>query len=317
MWLKSVEKELLEKLVRESRCSHLSADLDGHILWASDEFCEWIGYSQSELKTKGWIAISKQDESLQADIEAAQEMKSGLRTFYTVEKAYVKKSGTPQFGVLAVRRVPEIGEFRFAWCHWQPLDGASDAAFSTAMKYQTSLETRIIDMTAAIKVLTTQSDEDKAVSSMIRMVQKYPKVCLGIVLLLAGSQGANVIVETLQKLGFIAPPKTELIVPPHATIPDLHNTPGLAFRQIVDADEQTDFSIATPTGTTITWSKSDGRRGSLSVASGRIRSVGCDVGTVSSTGSGPGGNMDRVRDERDAEGRGGFSDFAENRSQEY
>lgn len=270
-WLATLDKDLLQKLNQRSQCCLIAAGLDGEIYWASDQFCEWSGYTESELKKLGWIAISKQDESLDADKQSAEEMRLGTRIAYTVQKAYIKKSGTPQWGVLSVQRIPEIGEVKFAWCHWTPIDGASDTAFSLAMEYQQKLELRITDMTTTIKTLTNQSDEDRAVSSIIKMVVKYPKLFLAVTMLIAGSQGANLIVETMQKLGWINPPKTEIVVPKGATIPDLRNTEGLALRRVSEKQASTERQFE--------WRSADGGVFSWT-STGVANHVGAGTGTT-------------------------------------
>jgi len=156
MFLSTLSKEHLQRLLQQSRCPHYAAGPDGEIYWASDEFCEWSGFTESELLRLGWINISKNDDSLAADKLAAAEMIQGLRTYYTVQKVIIKKSGIPQWGVVTVHREPEIGELKFMWCHWSPIDGASDSAFSLAMDYQHKLEVRIADMATTIKTMTSQ-----------------------------------------------------------------------------------------------------------------------------------------------------------------
>lgn len=236
----------------------MAAGLGGEIYWASEQFCEWSGYTETELKKLGWVALSKQDESLEADKLAAEEMGHGTRTFYTVQKAYIKKSGTPQWGILSVQRVPDIGELKFAWCHWTPIEGASDTAFVLAMDYQQKLEVRIKDMAETIKVLTNQTEEERLVYSFGRVMLKYPRIFLAILIVLVGSSGGDFIISMCERFGLIQPTKTEIVVPKGATIPDLRNTEGLALRRVSDERASTaDYRVTLADGSEVSWRLKD------------------------------------------------------------
>jgi len=199
MWLKSVEKDELDRLVREGECCQLATGLDGEVYWASDAMCEWSGYLLSELKAIGWIKLSIDDENLVADKLAAEEMRRDQRSSYRVEKKYRKKNGTEHWGLLHVQRVPSHGEFKYAWCHWTPFHNGSQLAFARAMQYQESLDKRFIDMTAELKALTTQTDEDRWVISTMKMCQAHPKVAAFIFAVMLAVFGANNVLELFQK----------------------------------------------------------------------------------------------------------------------
>lgn len=270
-WLNTLDKDQLLKLHQESQCCLIAAGLSGEIYWASEQFCQWSGYTETELKKLGWIAISKQDESLEADKLSAEEMRLGTRTFYTVQKAYIKKTGTPQWGILSVQRVPDIGDLKFAWCHWTPIEGASDTAFALAMDCQSKLEVRIKDMAETIKVLTNQTEEERLVHSFGRVMLKYPRVFLMVFVVLGGSTGGKFIIDICERLGLIQPTKTEIVVPKGASMPDLQNTEGLALRRV--ADEQASVTKQ------FEWRSADGGVFSWT-SNGEANHVGARAGTT-------------------------------------
>jgi PAS domain S-box-containing protein len=208
MWLRSVEKDDLDRLIREGQCCQISAGLDGEIFWASDAMCEWSGYTLYEIMRLGWIKLSVDDENLAADISAAQEMKSGLRSEYQVEKKYRKKSGAEYWGLLHVKRVPASGEFKYAWCHWTPFHNGTQIAFEKALEFQMNLEKRVAEMTTEIRRLTEQSEDDKWVIASMRMMQRHPKLTMAAMVIMLSIFGANNILELMQRTGVIQIPVT-------------------------------------------------------------------------------------------------------------
>lgn len=208
MWLQSITKEDLEQLVREGECCQIATGLDGEIYWASDEMCDWTGYTLHEIMKLGWVKLSVDDENLDADMAAANEMKSGERSEYQVEKKYRKKCGTEQWGLLHVKRHPRNGDFRFAWCHWTPFHNGTQIAFQTAMDFQSQLEKRFAEMTAEVRKLSSQSEDDAWVVASVRMARRHPKVSMMLFIMVLSIFGANNVLELLQRVGLTHTPVT-------------------------------------------------------------------------------------------------------------
>lgn len=61
-------------------------------------------------------------------------------------------------------------------------------------------------MTAEIKTVTTQTDEDRFVLGSIRMMQRHPKLMIAIFTLAPSIFGLNNIVELLQRTGLVQAP---------------------------------------------------------------------------------------------------------------
>jgi PAS domain S-box-containing protein len=203
VWLNAVEKETLARLIREGECCHIAAGLDGEIYWASDAFCDWSGYTLFELAKIGWIKLSKDDDNLAADKNAAAEMKIELRSSYQVEKQYITKTGTAHWGLLHVRRVPVTGPFQYAWCHWTPFKNGTATAFSRAMDFQSTLEKRLSEMTAELKNVTSQTDDDKFIIGAVRMIQRHPKLAALMLAIMLSIFGLNNVLELVQRVGII------------------------------------------------------------------------------------------------------------------
>jgi PAS domain S-box-containing protein len=206
MWLQSVAKDDLDRLVREGECCQLASGIDGEIYWASDALCEWSGYTLQELMALGWFKLSVDDDNLAADKKAADEMRLGLRATYQVEKKYRKKNGTEHWGLLHAKRVPSSGDFQYAWCHWTPFVNGTQTAFSKVMEFQSALEKKLMEMTTEIKSLTNQTDEDKWVIGTVRMCQRHPRIAAFIVFVVLSIFGLNNVLELAQRVGAIPVP---------------------------------------------------------------------------------------------------------------
>ena len=186
---------------------HLAADLDGGIMWASEAFCEWSGWTLNELQNLGWVKISVDDENLAADRQACEEMKAGSRTTYQIEKQYYKKDGTRNWGLLHVRAVSKSdGRFDFAWCSWTPLKNGNATAFAKAMDNSRALEKRLEEMIAEVRSVTQRSDEENWALSTIRMAMRHPRWAIAVLVVLASLLGLDSVLSILRGIGFLPTP---------------------------------------------------------------------------------------------------------------
>lgn len=213
MWIKSLDKELLEDLLRQSICSFLAFGKSKEILWASDSFQEWSGYTESELKKIGWERLSVEDENLAADLVAAESLIRGDISSYRIEKKYIPKNKKPQWGILSVKRIPEKGEFQFCWCHWEPLSEDYSTAFDVACKHIQNNTDRFEEMSKSLKTLTDQTPEQRWINSTIQMMMDRPKMALAIIVGGLMMFGANNTLEFLQRIGIISLPTVRVSEP--------------------------------------------------------------------------------------------------------
>jgi PAS domain S-box-containing protein len=66
--------------------------LDGHYLQANAAYCRMVGYSEEELKTLDFAALTHPDD-LSSNLKIRDELLAGLRENFVMEKRYVKKGG--------------------------------------------------------------------------------------------------------------------------------------------------------------------------------------------------------------------------------
>lgn len=205
MWLENAEHELIKAWIKNCPALKLVTDKDGKILWANNAFCEWSHYTLNELKRLTWRDISVPDKNLESDLDEVRILDT-YNPSYTVLKQYQPKQSQPEWGQLTVMRYPLTGEIKTLLCTWDPLKNGTATAFSLAMESMNVVSRRIEEMTAEIKTVTTQTDEDRFVLGSIRMMQRHPKLMIAIFTLALSIFGLNNIVELLQRTGLVQAP---------------------------------------------------------------------------------------------------------------
>lgn len=205
MWqIDNQPSEVLREILQEMPSCYMVSGLDGEIYWANAAFLQWCGYSSiAELQKTGWKKLSVESTDLQADIDAANEMRQGTIREYVVNKQYIPKGGRPEWGQLVVQRKPPIGEFQFALCHWTPLKNGTATAFNMAMERCEKIQDQIEKMNQHISTLTTRTEEENWVNSSIRMCMKHPKMALGLLFIMLSVFGLNNVLDLFQKVGIV------------------------------------------------------------------------------------------------------------------
>lgn len=259
MWIDDIANEShLRTWIKHCPAMKLVSTVDGQILWANAAFCDWSQYTLTELRKLTWMQISVPDKNLEADIDETKNLDAYNPT-YQVKKQYVPKGAKPEWGQLTVMRYPLSGEIECCLCTWEPLKNGTATAFAMAMEHATKLDARIEAMTAEMKIITTQSDEDKFILSTIRMIQRHPKIAASFLIVALSIFGLNNIVELLQRTGLIQlPVKTEQ-GEQHAAM--AHEIGIVAL--------SAEYEVATPKGRVVKVAKySNGLHGPVSLGSG-------------------------------------------------
>lgn len=191
MWLTAQKQEMLIAFLRHCPCMIMAAGLGGEIYWANEAFCEWSGYTESELRALGWIRLSVDDGSLQADRETAKQL-DNYRLFYTVQKQYIPKNDKPQWGTLTVMRWPDRGEIECCLCVWEPLKNGTATAFALAKEEISKMNHTFAELRSEIKAVTAQNLPQRIALAAAEVIVTYPKACgmvgLVIALLIGGNQ---------------------------------------------------------------------------------------------------------------------------------
>jgi PAS domain S-box-containing protein len=227
MWIENIDPEILREVLQESPSCYLISGLDGEIFWANQSFLKWIGYTQGELTKLGWKKISVDNESLSADVEAANDIRTGKLREYYVEKQYTPKNEKPAWGQLVVQRYPVVGEFQFALCHWTPLKNGTATAFTLAMDRCLAIQAELDRMNQVVRSLASETEEQRWVKSTTSMIFKYPRIVLVIIIFVAVLTGSARTIEILQRIGYLPVPAQPVKADAPAT--------GYKIDQLMDA----------------------------------------------------------------------------------
>ena len=259
MWIDDIASEHhLRTWIKHCPAMKLVSTLDGQILWANSAFCDWSQYTLTELRKMTWMAISVPDKNLESDIDESRNLDAYNPT-YQVKKQYIPKGSKPEWGQLTVMRYPLSGEIECCLCTWEPLKNGTATAFAMAMEHTAKLDARIEAMTAELRAVTTQSDEDKFVLGAIRMVQRHPKIAASFLFIALSIFGLNNVVELLQRTGLIQLPVKVERTEAHASL--VHEIAD-PVRVLHVASE---YTATTESGLNMSISRlDDGRIGSLS-----------------------------------------------------
>jgi hypothetical protein len=200
------------------------------------------------------MQISVPDKNLEADIDETKNLDAYNPT-YQVKKQYVPKGAKPEWGQLTVMRYPLHGDIECCLCTWEPLKNGTATAFAMAMEHAQKLDARIEAMTAEMKTITTQSEEDRFILSTIRMVQRHPKIAASFLIVALSIFGLNNIVELLQRTGLIQLPVKIESGEQHAAL--AHEIGIVAL--------SAEYEVATPKGSVVKVAQyDDGRFGPVS-----------------------------------------------------
>jgi PAS domain S-box-containing protein len=206
MWIDDEANEHhLRTWLKHCPAMKLVSTLDGKILWANAAFCDWSQYTLGELRKLTWMQISVPDKSLESDIDESKNLDAYNPT-YSVKKQYIPKGSKPEWGQLTVMRYPLSGEIECCLCTWEPLKNGTATAFAMAMEHCQKIDARLEQMTAEMKMITSQTDEDKFVLGAIRMIQRYPKIAAGFLVVALSIFGANNVLALLQRTGVVTLP---------------------------------------------------------------------------------------------------------------
>jgi len=83
-------------------------DMNGKLLQVNSKLCAMLGYTQSEMLTMSCDKFANPEDSAD-DWALFQELRSGLRDDYHIEKAYLRKDGAKIWGRLRVCRLKPSG----------------------------------------------------------------------------------------------------------------------------------------------------------------------------------------------------------------
>jgi hypothetical protein len=284
----------------------------GEIFSVNASFEELLGYSEYELKRKGWKAISVQNEDFDADMAITAELVTGKRQSMTVIKSYVSKLGVPIPGQLLAIRYPQGTEpMQCALCFFVPLANGSKAALSLVVDYiekhtnaSHSLAEKIATMAQDVATRKSMTVGERLWDTFGEWALQNPKVATVVFLVLLSLNPFPIVVTYVTRMGWLPaqPVQLEIQDKQGLTRPASKNDlkeMGLINEQqatqIASATIDSERTITTPGGNTLAWvsfRSTAGHRTMSRIGSGSGRSDSRQGGDESSrrrSGSGSAG----------------------------
>ena len=212
-WIDEADKEILIAMIEHSPVAQLVSFENGEIFYANAQFREWSRYSMNELRRLGWMRMSVDSESLEADLASLKQIKDGYIQTYSVQKKLQPNNSRPELGTMSVMRYPASGEIKLFLCTWIPVTDNSAAALEHAMSRMTEMQVTMQSLKSEIEKLTSQTPNERVIMGVIKLAFEYPKTAVAILTILATTFGLNNIVELLQRTGFAPLPAVPVSAP--------------------------------------------------------------------------------------------------------
>lgn len=128
--------------------AHVS--LDGHFMLLNNRFCEIVGYSRSEMETKGFQEITH-PEDLEADLAQVDRLLKREATRFSVENRYLRRDGATVWVQLTVAPLfDQAGEPQFFVVVIEDISGRK-ALEDTLQSVNVDLEKRIFERTRELE----------------------------------------------------------------------------------------------------------------------------------------------------------------------
>ncbi len=205
-------------LAVQSGIPFLKSGPQGEVYSCNTAFCELLGYSEHEVKRKGWIELSINNEDLDADRSTVIGLVSGHIQTYTVIKSYISKSGTPVPGQLWAIRYPEGREpMQFALCWFVPLANGNKAALNLVTDYiekhtnaTHEVAERIATMASELNIRKSQTVGQRLWDTVGEWALSNPKVAAVLFLILLSLNPFPIVMTWITRMGWLPPQPVQL-----------------------------------------------------------------------------------------------------------
>lgn len=189
----------------------LISGIKGEIHGANSAFCELVGYTEFELKKKGWISLSVNDEDLMADQNTLVSLTEGHILSYSVVKSFVSKSGSPIPGHLTVIRYPQNREELIrCLCWFVPLANGSKAALNLVVSYierhtnaTHEIAEKIATMSQDLQVKKQQTVGRRLWDNLGEWAMENPKKALVATLMILALNPYPIIITWVTRMGWL------------------------------------------------------------------------------------------------------------------
>lgn len=206
MWLENITCDVIKYWVRSSPSCKFVCTKDGKIAWANLEFCNWIGSPLQEILHKdieNFIMHTSSDSPNKTFDDVYLKDENSMGISYKIHRRLIPNNKSGRWGSLFITKHPPIGDTEFFLCTWDPVDYDNSELLQTTLLSMDKLSNKVEALTDEIGKLCAIEDEATWASSTIKMIKKYPKTAIMILVLVLGSFGVSNILNILIKVGLL------------------------------------------------------------------------------------------------------------------
>jgi PAS domain S-box-containing protein len=211
-FINNLDCTIIRHWISNSLYCKIIINSNGNIIWSNRAFSNWIGYTPSEITSKNFSDFIIDNDNFSDNVKDSNIGNDDFITNYIVHKRFLRRNGSPEWGVFHIMKCPEINGERndYYLCSWEPMNNTEEILTRKILQKIEKMTEEISEMTRTIVKLTESvakscepDEESKWFSYTIKMIQKYPKASMLIIILILGSYGASNIINILSKLGFL------------------------------------------------------------------------------------------------------------------
>ena len=268
-WIKQqATDELLKQWIFNSPSQKFVTSPTGEIMYANAAFITWSKYRMGEILKLNIADMCSDGGEIADDAELATI--STANPVIHQKRQFRPKDEASQWGHLTVQRHPITGGLECLLCTWQPLQNGTASAFALAVEYGKTLEAKLDDVVAHLKIALSIPDDEAALMSNYRLAKKNPRWAMIILGVIVSGSLFQTIVTAAKTVGWLPTPvKVEKV--------DYDRLMG--SRIMYAAVEQAAGSVAdggigqeivytTASGSTVSWANNGGHSSPTRVFSG-------------------------------------------------
>jgi hypothetical protein len=203
MWLDSVECNVVRYWLKSSPSFKFVCNKEGKIAWCNLEFCNWLGVSAQEILNKNiedFIMPNSSDNKYSIFDDIYIKDLNTIGFSYKLHRRMSPFNKSSRWGSLYITKHPPIGDIEFFLCTWFPVDYDNSELLQSTLVSMDKLSKKVESLTDQIKELCSIEDEATWASSTIKMIKKYPKISLLILVLILGAFGINNVLDIILKI---------------------------------------------------------------------------------------------------------------------
>lgn len=243
MWISGLPAEVCAEMIRRHPCCGFMLDAGGRIIGANKAFQTWSNYDLVTLQRIDVSRLHITSEQSPDDLLTQCKRLSKIDNSSVSRTQFRANGEAPVWGRLRILRIESSADSAvYFWCVWEPVSDENREPFELALKTIGESSTAMIELQKAVQSWTARDQDEDFVVQTIRFVRRYPKMMLGIVMLLASVFGVSNVVQIAKQLGLLPP--DPVIVEPKQVIFQQQPVPATGIAE--SGDSTADLILSQP-----------------------------------------------------------------------